>query len=193
MGLPPPPAAAAATRAAAVAPAAVAAAALRGLGDLDLDLATIDILTVEARDGLLGVLLARHLHEAEAPRPTGVAVGHHAGRFDAAVGSEDFAQTITRRGKGEATNEELHGHLAHLGLPHVRHVPVGGRSVETRARRGGPPSAARRAGRGETTPSAVRTPASLTGSSGSGSGRSARPGRGRGPGWRPQDPPWSFP
>ena len=75
MGLPPPPAAAAATRAAAVAPAAVAAAALRGLGDLDLDLATIDILTVEARDGLLGVLLARHLHEAEAPRPTGVATG----------------------------------------------------------------------------------------------------------------------
>src|SRR5207244_1690384 len=122
MGLPPPPAAGAAAARA----AAVTAAALRGLGDLDFDLATIDVLTVEARDGLLSVLLARHLHEAEAPRPAGVAVGHDAGRFDVADRSEDFAQTITRRGKGEATDEELHGHLAHLGLPRVRHVPVGG-------------------------------------------------------------------
>src|SRR5262249_56508146 len=81
----PAPAAAAAARA-----ASVATTALRGLGYFHFDLATIDVLTIEARHRLLSVLLTGHLHEAEAARPAGVAIGHDASRFDAAVGGEDL-------------------------------------------------------------------------------------------------------
>src|SRR2546422_11603678 len=78
-------AAAEATATATGATAPVASAACPGgLCLLDLDGPAVEARAVEAADGLLGFLPRRHLHEAEAPRPAGVPVGHGARGLDPA-------------------------------------------------------------------------------------------------------------
>src|SRR5262249_58328366 len=102
---PPPPAAppaapaaaaAAEARAAATAAAApvTAAPGSGSFGFLDLDGAAVEVGAVEAADGLLGFLRRRHFDEAEAPRATGVPVGHDACGLDAADRRECLAQTL---------------------------------------------------------------------------------------------------
>jgi len=80
------PSAAAAAAAAAAIPtiAATTAAAAPptafGLGArfVDVDGASADLRTVQSRNGLLSILVARHLYETEPARASGVAVGHDA-------------------------------------------------------------------------------------------------------------------
>src|SRR3989442_6253430 len=90
---PPAPAAAAAPSAEAAAAAALATAAARAgrLRDLDLDLTTIELGAVEARDGRVRVFAGRHLDEPEAARPPGVAIHHDGRRLDLAEAGEGFA------------------------------------------------------------------------------------------------------
>src|SRR5438309_11878160 len=54
--------------------ASSAAAQARGLGDLDLQRAPVELLAVELLDGRIGLLGRRHLHEAESARAPGVTV-----------------------------------------------------------------------------------------------------------------------
>src|SRR5262249_56108986 len=92
------------------APPAAAAAGTGTLGLFDLDGPTVEARTIELADRLLGFLVRRHLDEAEAARPAGVTVRHDAGGLDIAARGERLPQTVCRRGKGEASNEEFHSH-----------------------------------------------------------------------------------
>src|SRR5262245_48875737 len=85
---PPAAAVAAATTTPGAAAAAATAAVLPGPGLVDRQVAAVDLVAVQRRDGRLGLLVAAHLHEPEALRAARVAVQDHLGRLHRAVGPE---------------------------------------------------------------------------------------------------------
>src|SRR5437867_2628485 len=112
--------------AAAAAPAAIAREAaiaswstdtIRGLGQLHLELAAIDLTTVEALHRLFGFFRRGHLDEPEATRAPSVPIGDDHGRFDATRLGEQLAEPIARRGERETADEEFLRHEGASLLP----------------------------------------------------------------------------
>ena len=66
-----------ATRASAVASTAASAAGAAGVGEVDADAAAVELLLVEAGDGVLGLDRGAEGDEAEATRTARVAIAHH--------------------------------------------------------------------------------------------------------------------
>src|SRR5437868_1508064 len=86
--------AAAATTTATTAPATTTATAATGalLRLVDVDRAAAELTPAQLGDGLAGLLVAAHLDEREAARPTGLPIRHHLGVGDRAVRAEDFSE-----------------------------------------------------------------------------------------------------
>src|SRR5437016_2413551 len=99
--------------------------AARGL--LHPKLTAVQVLAVELRDRLIGLFRRGHLHETEAARATGLAIGHDGGRFDLAGRREHFAKSLRRRGERETADEQFlrHGAPPLLLLPRCEftHAP----------------------------------------------------------------------
>src|SRR5256886_697139 len=108
-----------------VPPTAATRAAGRGL--LHPELTAVQVLAVELRDRLIGLFRRGHLHETEAARATGLAIGHDGGRFDLAGRREHFAKSLRRRGERETADEQFlrHGAPPLLLLPRCEftHAP----------------------------------------------------------------------
>src|SRR6266545_2227985 len=94
-------------RPAKAAPCAAVAAALapprRRL--LHPELAPVEILAVELRDGLVGLRDRGHLHEPEATRVAGVTIGDDGGRLDLAGLGKRLAELLGRCREGESADE----------------------------------------------------------------------------------------
>src|SRR5437867_5896296 len=90
---------------------AVARATGRGL--LHPQLPAVDVLAVELRDCLIGLLRRRHLDEAEAARATGFTIGHDCSRLDPPGRREHFTKPFRRCGERETADEQFlrHGQL----------------------------------------------------------------------------------
>src|SRR5262249_51336457 len=118
------PTAAPATAAVPTASAAPAAASfLARPGFIDRQRPTADLLAVERLNGVLGFLVAAHLHEAEALGSTRVAIHDDLRRLDRAVWGEHRLQ----RGIGHVVSQIPNVQLpAHGGPPRKRHryVPL---------------------------------------------------------------------
>src|SRR5438270_1860411 len=100
--------------------ARVATATAVGLGARDLDLhpPAVELPTVEVGDGLLRLLVGRHLHEAEALGATAELIGDDAGGHDRARLREEAVETLVRGVVTEPADEELLRH----GVPIVFRV-----------------------------------------------------------------------
>jgi hypothetical protein len=108
-------AAAAAAEAATAATAATAAAATEattrtrsaGLGFIDDESATLEVLSVEVLDRGCARFLRTHGHEAEAARATGFAIRTNEHVQDFSMSRKDFAKAIWRRTIVEISNKDL--------------------------------------------------------------------------------------
>jgi hypothetical protein len=80
----------------AASPAAKATALGPGARFVDVDIATVQLNTVETLDGL-GCRLALHFDESEASRTPGIPVGHDGGRLHFAYLRKEIAELIFRR------------------------------------------------------------------------------------------------
>src|SRR5204863_5347982 len=91
-------------------PAAVAAARpLAILRFVDFEGPTVEVGAVQRLHGARGVGI-RHLHEAEAARPTRVAIGDQGDLLDRSVFGKQGADGLVGRGEGEISDIQL-GHL----------------------------------------------------------------------------------
>ena len=63
---------------------------------------------VEGVYGRLRRAAVRHLDEAKAPRPTGLAVSHDPDRLDAAIGLEELEEVLLRGGKRQVAHKNVH-------------------------------------------------------------------------------------
>src|SRR2546426_1179715 len=95
------------------------------LGQLDLELTAIELVAVEARDRLVGLLGRRHLDEAEPARAAGVPIDDDRGGFYSAGLGKEFPETLRGCGERETADEELVCHcVSPRGSPAVRASPL---------------------------------------------------------------------
>jgi hypothetical protein len=73
--------------------------------------------TVEGLDGLVGLFHSGHLHEAEAPRATGLTVSKDDRVLDIAVLGKDIVEFVGSHGPGEVPDIQF---LGHDGFPSLR-------------------------------------------------------------------------
>src|SRR6185437_6489909 len=92
-------------------PATTATAAAAILGLLHRDLASLDVAAVDLVDGLLGLVIGRHLDEAEATRAAGLAIGDDLGIGDGAERGEQLAQIQLGDAVGQISNVESRSHF----------------------------------------------------------------------------------
>src|SRR3989304_3997631 len=77
---------------------------------VDLQLATLEGLTVQLRDRRLGLSLRGHLHEAEPPRTARESIGDHRGGHDRAALGEIIPKALGGCGIGQTTDVQLGRH-----------------------------------------------------------------------------------
>ena len=74
---------------------------IAGLGLVDLQAATFEILTVKGLDGRIGLGVVIHLHKSETARLAGLAVGDEFDGGDGAVLGEKITDVVFRGPEGQ--------------------------------------------------------------------------------------------